>query len=276
MLCTTTITRLAMLDIFHYQFMQNALIAGLIIAVIASIVGSFVVLRRYAMISDTLAHVALVGVAIGILIGANPLWMAVFVAVVISWLIEYLRYVKKLYSDSIMAIFMSGSLAIAVIIISLAGAFNNTLISYLFGNILTVSIEDIVTIAVFSFLSLLIMIRYYHQLLFVAYDEEVAKTSGINVSLLNFLLMTVVALVVALSIRVVGSLLIGALMIIPVMAAMQFKQPFLKTMFISIVISTLSVFFGLIASYELELPSGAAIVVMTLIFFVSAISIKKS
>lgn len=265
-----------MLDIFHYQFMQNALIAGLIIALIASIVGSFVVLRRYAMISDTLAHVALVGVAIGILIGANPLWMAVVVAVVISWLIEYLRYVKKLYSDSIMAIFMSGSLSIAVIIISLAGAFNNTLISYLFGNILTVSSEDILTIALFSLLSLLIIIRFYHQFLFVAYDEEVAKTSGINVSLLNFLLMTVVALVVALSIRVVGSLLIGALMIIPVMAAMQFKQSFLKTMFISIVISTLSVFFGLIASYELELPSGAAIVVMTLIFFISALSIKKS
>lgn len=265
-----------MLDIFHYQFMQNALIAGLIIAIIASIVGSFVVLRRYAMISDTLAHVALVGVAIGILVGANPLWMAVIIAVVISWLIEYLRYVKKLYSDSIMAIFMSGSLAIAVIIISLAGAFNNTLISYLFGNILTVSSEDIVIITVFSLLSLLIIIRFYHQLLFVAYDEEVAKVSGINVPLLNFLLMTVVALVVALSIRVVGSLLIGALMIIPVMAAMQFKQSFLKTMFISIVISTLSVFFGLIASYELELPSGAAIVVMTLIFFVGSIVTKKS
>lgn len=265
-----------MLDIFHYQFMQNALISGLIIAMIASIVGSFVVLRRYAMISDTLAHVALVGVAIGILVGSNPLWMAVLVAVSISWVIEYLRYVKKLYSDSIMAIFMSGSLAIAVIIISLAGAFNNTLISYLFGNILTVTLNDIVTIAVFSLFSLLIIVRFYHQLLFVAYDEEVAKTSGINVSLLNFLLMTVVALVVALSIRVVGSLLIGALMIIPVMAAMQFKQSFLKTMLISIAISTISVFFGLIASYQLELPSGAAIVVVTLIFFITAISIKKS
>lgn len=265
-----------MLDIFHYHFMQNALVAGLIIAMIASIVGSFVVLRRYAMISDTLAHVALVGVAIGVLLGTNPLWMAVVVAVIISWVIEYLRYVKKLYSDSIMAIFMSGSLAVAVIIISLAGAFNNTLISYLFGNILTVTTEDIVTIAIFSCLSLILIVRFYHQLLFVAYDEEVAKVSGINVRLLNFLLMTIVALVVALSIRVVGSLLIGALMIIPVMAAMQFKQSFFKTMLISIVISTSSVFLGLIASYEFELPSGAAIVVVTLIFFVSSLFTKKS
>jgi zinc transport system permease protein len=256
--------------------MQNALVAGLIIATIASIVGSFVVLRRYAMISDTLAHVALVGVAIGILIGSNPLWVAVVIAVLISWLIEYLRYVKKLYSDSIMAIFMSGSLAVAVIIISLAGAFNNTLISYLFGNILTVTTEDIVTIAIFATLSLLLIIRYYHQLLFVAYDEEVAKTSGINVKFLNFLLMTIVALVVALSIRVVGSLLIGALMIIPVMTAMQFKQSFFKTIFISVSISVISVFLGLIASYEFELPSGAAIVVMTLVFFTSSLFAKKS
>ncbi len=265
-----------MLDIFAYEFMQHALIAGLIIAVIASIVGSFVVLRRYAMISDTLAHVALVGVAIGILVGANPLWVAVIVAVVISWLIEYLRYVKKLYSDSIMAIFMSGSLAIAVIIISLAGAFNNTLISYLFGNILTVTREDIIIISIFSLLSLLVIVRFYHQLLFVAYDEEVAKTSGINVKLLNFLLMTIVALVVALSIRVVGSLLIGALMIVPVMAAMQFKQSFFKTMLISIVISCLSVFLGLIASYRFELPSGAAIVVVALLFFSVSLFTKKS
>lgn len=265
-----------MLAIFDYQFMQHALIAGLIIGMIASVVGSFVVLRRYAMISDTLAHVALVGVSIGVLIGTNPLWVAVVVAVGISWTIEYLRYVKKLYSDSIMAIFMSGSLAVAVIIISVAGAFNNTLISYLFGNILTVTTQDIITIAIFASLSLLLIVRYYHQLLFVAYDEEVAKTSGINVKFLNFLLMTIVALVVALSIRVVGSLLIGALMIIPVMAAMQFRQSFFKTIFISIAISLLSVFLGLVASYEFELPSGAAIVVVTLIFFISSLFVKKS
>ena len=265
-----------MLEIFSYQFMQNALMAGFIIATVASLVGSFVVLRRYAMISDTLAHVALVGVAIGILVGANPLWVAVIVSVLISWVIEYLRYVKRLYSDSVMAIFMSGSLAVAVIIVSIAGAFNNTLISYLFGNILTVTTQDIITIAIFASLSLLLIIRYYHQLLFVAYDEEVAKTSGVNVKLLNFLLMTIVALVVALSIRVVGSLLIGALMIIPVMTAMQFKQSFLKTIFIGIAISLISVFLGLIASYEFELPSGAAIVVVTLIFFTSSLFVKKS
>ncbi len=265
-----------MLAIFDYQFMQYALIAGLIIGMIASLVGSFVVLRRYAMISDTLAHVALVGVAIGILTGSNPLWVAVVVAVLISWVIEYLRYVKKLYSDSVMAIFMSGSLAVAVIIVSAADAFNNTLIAYLFGNILTVTKEDIITIALFAALSLLVIIRYYHQLLFVAYDEEVAKTSGISVGLLNFLLMTIVALVVALSIRVVGSLLIGALMIIPVMTAMQFRQSFFKTLLMSIAISLISVFLGLIASYQFELPSGAAIVVVTLIFFSSSLFVKKS
>jgi zinc transport system permease protein len=264
-----------MFDIFEYQFMQYAFIAGFFVAVIASVIGSFVVLRRYSMISDTLAHVALVGVALGLLIGTNPLWSAVIVALLMSWLIEYLRYIKKLYSDSVMAIFMSGSLAIAVTIISIAGA-NNSLMSYLFGNILTVTLEDIITIVIFSIASLFLIMRYYHQLLFVAYDEEVAQTSGINVSLLNFLLMTIVALVVALSIRVVGSLLIGALMIIPVMAALQFKQSFLKSMFLSVLISTLSVLFGLIISYYFELPSGAAIVLVTLLFFTMALLFKRS
>ncbi len=264
-----------MLEIFQYQFMQNALIAGLIIGVIASVIGSFIVLRRYAMISDALAHVALVGVAVGVLAGTNPLWVAIVVSLIASWTIEYLRYVKKLYSDSIMAIFLSGSLAVAVIIISAAGAFNSSLFSYLFGNILTVNSSDIITIAIFFVIASVVIIRYYHELFFVAFDEEVAKTQGVNVMMLNFLLMTLAALVVALSIRVIGSLLIGALMVIPVMSAMQFGQGFLKTMFIAMGISVVSVLIGLMASYSFELPSGAAIVLVTLIFFILSLGFKK-
>lgn len=264
-----------MFEIFQFDFMQRALIAGLLIAIISSVVGSFIVLKRYAIMSDTLAHVSLVGVAVGIVLGQNPLWMAVIISVIVAWLIEYLRYARGLYSDAVMAVFLSGSLAVAVIIVSMAGEFNTTLFSYLFGNILTVSEEDIVTIVIASSIALIGIILNYHKLFFIAFDEEVAKTAGINVPVLNFLLITVVALVVALSIRVVGSLLIGALMVIPALAAMQFKLGFFQTILISMVLSVLSVVLGLLFSYLLAIPSGASIVVVALFLFVISILFKK-
>ena len=188
-----------MLEIFEYDFMQRAFMAGIIIAILASVSGTFVVLKRYSMISETLAHSALVGVAVGLVAGFNPLWMAVVVAMFSAWLIEYLRSSFSLYSDAILAILLSGSLAIAVIIVSLGGAFNNSLFSYLFGSILSVSNEDVITIFVFGTISLAFLLVFSKELYFIAYDEEVAKTSGIKVKFLNYLLVTVVAIIIALS-----------------------------------------------------------------------------
>ncbi|MEA3331938.1 MAG: metal ABC transporter permease [Campylobacterota bacterium] len=256
-----------MFEIFEYDFMQRAFFAGAIIAVLASVSGTFIVLRRYSMMSETLAHSALVGVAVGLVAGYNPLWMAVVAAVLSAWLIEYLRSSFALYSDAVLAILLSGTLAIAVIIVSLGGAFNNSLFSYLFGSILSVSDEDIVTIAIFGSISLVLLLAYSRELYFVAYDEEVAKTSGMNVKFLNYLLVTVVAIIIALSIRVVGSLLIGALMVIPTVSALQFRVGFLKTIFISLLLALLSVACGMILSFYFSLPSGATIVLCVLTLF---------
>lgn len=264
-----------MLEIFQYDFMQRAFVAGLIIAILASISGTFVVLKRYSMISETLAHSALVGVAVGLVAGYNPLWMAVIVAVFSAWLIEYLRSSFSLYSDAILAILLSGSLAIAVIIVSLGGAFNNSLFSYLFGSILSVSDEDVITILIFGTLSLALLLTFSKELYFIAYDEEVAKTSGIKVRLLNYLLVTVVAIIIALSIRVVGSLLIGALMVIPSVAALQYRVGFLPTMLISLVFAILSVIAGMTLSFYFSLPSGATIVICVLILFIISLVINK-
>ena len=264
-----------MLEIFQYDFMQRAFVAGLIIAILASISGTFVVLKRYSMISETLAHSALVGVAVGLVAGYNPLWMAVIVAVFSAWLIEYLRSSFSLYSDAILAILLSGSLAIAVIIVSLGGAFNNSLFSYLFGSILSVSDEDVLTILVFGTLSLVLLLTFSKELYFIAYDEEVAKTSGIRVRLLNYLLVTVVAIIIALSIRVVGSLLIGALMVIPSVAALQYRVGFLPTMLISLLFGIFSVIAGMTLSFYLSLPSGATIVICVLVLFIISLVINK-
>jgi len=260
-----------MIEMLSYEFMQRAFLAGVIIAILASVSGTFVVLRRYSMISETLAHSALVGVAVGLVANFNPLWMAVVVAIISAWLIEYLRSEFSLYSDAVLSILLSGSLAVAVIIVSLGGAFNNSLFSYLFGSILSVSSEDVVTIALFGTLSLVTLLIFSKELYFIAYDEEVAKTSGVKVRLLNFLLVSVIAIIIALSIRVVGSLLIGALMVIPTISALQFRVGFLKTVLISLVFALISVVFGMTFSFYFSLPSGATIVLCVLVIFITSL-----
>ncbi len=264
-----------MFEMFEYDFMQRAFVAGLFIAVLASISGNFVVLRRYSLMSETLAHSALVGVAVGLVAGYNPLWVAVGVAIASAWLIEYLRSAFSLYSDAILAIILSGSLAIAVIIVSLGGAFNNSLFSYLFGSILSVTNEDVMTIVTVGSLSLLFLLLFSKELYFIAYDEEVAKTSGIKVKFLNFLLVTVVAVIIALSIRVVGSLLIGALMVIPTVAALQYRVGFRSTMLISLFFALFSVIFGMSLSYYYSLPSGATIVLSIIVIFIISLIVNK-
>jgi len=264
-----------MLEIFQYEFMQRAFLAGIIISILASVSGTFVVLKRYSMISETLAHSALVGVAVGLVAGYNPLWMAVIIAILSAWLIEYLRSSFALYSDSILAIFLSGSLATAVIIVSLGGAFNNSLFSYLFGSILSVSSEDVITIASFGVFALSLLLIFSKELYFIAYDEEVAKTSGVKVKLLNYLLVTVVAIIIALSIRVVGSLLIGALMVIPTVAALQYRRGFVQTMLISLLFAIISVLVGMTLSFYFSLPSGATIVLSVLSIFIISLIVNR-
>jgi zinc transport system permease protein len=228
------------------------------------------------MMSETLAHSALVGVAVGLVAGFNPIWVAVIVAILSAWLIEYLRSYFSLYSDAVLAILLSGSLAIAVIIVSLGGAFNNSLFSYLFGSVLSVTTEDLWTILIFGSLSLGVLLIFSKELYFITYDEEVAQVSGIKVKALNFLLVSVVAIIIALSIRVVGSLLIGALMVIPTVSALQYRVGFVKTVLTSVFFALLSVVAGMTFSFYFSLPSGATIVLCILtIFVISLIANKK-
>jgi len=264
-----------MIEMFEYDFMQRAFIAGIIIATLASISGTFIVLKRYSMISETLAHSALVGVAVGLVAGYNPLWVAVIVAIISAWIIEYLRSSFSLYSDAVLSIILSGSLALSVIIVSLGGAFNNSLFSYLFGSILSVNSSDLEVIIIFGSLSLMLLLLFSKELYFIAYDEEVAQVSGIEVKMLNFLLVSVIAVIIALSIRVVGSLLIGALMVIPTIAALQFKVGFVKTMLIALAIALISVITGMVLSFEFSLPSGATIVLCVISIFVFSLVLQK-
>lgn len=264
-----------MMEMLSYPFMQRAFIAGLIIAILASVGGSFIVLRRYSLLSETLAHVSLVGVSVGLLFGMSPLWMAVTASLVASWMIEYLRSVHGMYSDSVLAIFLSGSLALAIVIVSMAGSFNASLFSYLFGSILSVSVEDLWMMGIFGTLAMGLLIAFFKELYFIAFDEDVARAGGIRVTMLNFMLVSVIAIIISLSIRVVGTLLIGALMVIPPVAAIRFGMGFYATTLLSIAIALISVLIGLSASYIFSLPSGATIVLCLLCIFIIALAVNR-
>ncbi|KKT82064.1 MAG: metal ABC transporter permease [Candidatus Yonathbacteria bacterium RBG_16_43_6] len=264
-----------MLDIFQYSFMVRAFEAGIAIAVIAPLIGMFLVVRRYSLLADTLAHTSLAGVAIGLLFRINPVLSAIILSVVASLGIEQLRASRRVFSESVLALFLSGSLALAVVILSLAKGFNASLFGYLFGSISTVSQTDvwiIVALAVMVFLNVVLL---YKELFFVSFDEELAQASGLPVRRLNFTIVLLAAITVALSIRIVGVLLIGALMVIPVISAVQYGRGFRATLILSVIFSLLSVLIGLFTSYYFNLASGGAIVLVALVIFLLSLAVSK-
>ena len=257
-----------MLEIFQYSFIVRAYEAGIIIGIIAPLIGIFLVLRRYSLIADTLAHVSLAGVAIGLLFKINPLITAIAAALLSSLAIEKLRISKKVFGESALAIFLSGSLALAIVLISLGRGFNTNLFSYLFGSITTVNQTDVYIIAVLGLIVIAAIILFYKELLFITFDEEAAQVSGIPARFINILLIILAGLTVALSIPIVGVLLIAALMVIPVVTALQFHTSFIKTIFIGEGVSLFSVILGIFVSYYLNLSTGGTIVLISIAFFI--------
>ncbi len=264
-----------MLDLFQYSFMIRGFEAGIIIAVIAPLIGIFLVLRRYSLIADTLSHVSLAGVAIGLFLKINPLITAIAAAVISSVAIERLRTSKKVFGESALSIFLSGSLALAIVLISLSHGFGVDLFSYLFGSITTVKQIDVYTIGIVGVLVLVTIIAFYKELLFVTVDEEAAKVSGIPTKFINILLIVLAALTVSLAIPIVGVLLIAALIVIPVVTALQLKTSFRNTIFIAEAISIFSVVSGIISSFYLNLSPGGTIVLITILIFIFTLMLKR-
>ncbi|MBE7415026.1 MAG: metal ABC transporter permease [Deltaproteobacteria bacterium] len=262
-------------EIFELEFMRRAFAAGILISVIVPLIGVFLVVRRYSLMADTLAHVSLVGVAAGILTNSHPVVSAVAASTLAAVAIERLRGVKSLFAESVLAIFLSGSLAVAVVIISLARGLNVDLLSYLFGSISTISPVDLYMLAAVFVAVILAITLLYKEFFLVSFDEEFAEAGGVRARNLNLLIVVLAAVTISLSMRIVGILLIGALMVIPVVSAKQFSLSFRNTIFLSIFFSLLSVVSGLTLSYYLDLASGGTIVLVALIIFLLAFIIKK-
>lgn len=262
-----------MFELFQYDFMVRAFIAGIAISIIAPVIGTFLVVRRYSLMADTLAHVSLAGVAIGFLLQVNPIMSALGTSVLAAVGIEYLRTKKKLFGESVLAVFLSASLAIAAVLLSIAKGFNGTLFSFLFGSISTVATDDIWLIITLGGFVLVSVFLFYKELFLTSFDEELARTNGIKTQWLNFLLVILAAITVSLAMRIVGILLIDALMVIPVITAMQYKKGFKTTLLLAVLFSFLSVLSGLYLSYYFNLASGGTIVIVGLIWFLITLGI---
>lgn len=265
-----------MIEILQYGFIIRGLEAGLLIGMIAPFIGMFLVLRRYSLMADTLAHVSLVGVAVGLLTGISPLITALITSTLASVLIEKLRNTKRVYGESALAIFLSGSLAIAIILINLSRGFKVDLFSYLFGSIVTVKASDVTMIIVLGAAVMTLILGFYKELVYISFDEESAQVSGIPTRRINILLIVLAAITISIAIPIVGILLISALIVIPVVTALQLKKSFKATLLWAEVFSISSVIIGIVAAFYLNISAGAAIILTALIFFLATLLLRKN
>ncbi|MEO6508873.1 MAG: metal ABC transporter permease [Patescibacteria group bacterium] len=264
-----------MFELFQYSFVVRGLEAGIIIAIIAPFIGMFLVLRRYSLIADTLSHVSLAGVAIGLLLKIDPIITAIATSLISSIIIERLRISKKVYGESALAIFLSGSLALAIVLISLAHGFSVDLFNYLFGSIVTVKQVDVYIIGFLGALVIALLVIFYKELVYITFDEEAAQVSGIPTRFFNTLLIMLAALTVSLAIPIVGILLISALIVVPVVTALQLKKSFKQTIMYAEVISVFSVIAGIVLSFYLNLSTGGTIVLITIFIFIMTLLLRR-
>jgi zinc transport system permease protein len=261
-------------EILQFGFIQRALISGIAVAVSCSVIGLFLVLRRESLYGDALSHVAFGGIAIGLFTNVYPIWTAFAVSILASLGITKLRDSTKIPGDSAVAVLLSAGLATGVVLIGLSGGFSLDLYSFLFGSILLISYNDQLMILVLSLIVLAIMYKMYRKLMYIAFDEEQAKVSGIDVIKLNYLFIVLASVTVITSVRLVGVLLISSLIVIPNITAMMFGKGFKKTLLISIFTAVLSVVGGIVISYIMNLAPGGTIVIISVAVFLAVISTK--
>lgn len=264
------------LDIFQYSFLIRSLIVGVTVAMIAPMIGSYLVVRRYSLFADALAHISLTGIAVAIIFGQSPLLISVVFTVLMALLIEYLRLGKRMSGDAVIAIFLSGSLALAVLLISThTSAANVNLMGFLFGSISAVTQLDLVVMLLLALVVGIVAIVLRKELFITAFDPEYARVSGVPVRLINIVFIVLAAITVSLAIRIVGVLLIGALMIVPVLAAARHTASFLHLTIHSSLIAVMSVILGITLSYLLSVPAGAtSVLLLVLVFVISVLTAR--
>ncbi|GLX18619.1 metal ABC transporter permease [Streptomyces lavendulae] len=257
------------MDLLHYAFMQRALIAAALVGITAPAIGTYLVQRRQAVMGDGIGHVAMTGVALGFLLNTSPVWMATLVAVAGAVGMELIRSRGKTSGDIALAMLFYGGLAGGVMIINLApGGSTANLSSYLFGSITTVSAEDITAVVVLAAFVVAVTLGLRRQLFAISQDEEFARVTGLPVRALNLLMAVTAAVTVTVAMRIVGLLLVSAMMVIPVAAAQRVTRGFAATLSLAMAIGVVVSLSGTAATYYIDAPSGATIVLLAIAVFI--------
>ncbi|MFD5931460.1 metal ABC transporter permease [Streptomyces sp. NPDC060333] len=255
------------MDLLTYPFMVRALIAAGLVGLTAPAIGTYLVQRRQAVMGDGLGHVAMTGVALGFVLHTSPVWMATLVAVVGAVGMELIRSRGRTSGDVALAMLFYGGLAGGVMIINLGGGSTTMLLGSMFGSITTVASEDVIAMVILAAFVLAVTIGLRRQLFAVCQDEEFARVTGLPVRALNLLIAITAAVTVTVAMRIVGLLLVSAMMVIPVAAAQRMTRGFTTTLGLAIAISVTVALTGTAATYYVEAPSGAMIVLLAIAVF---------
>lgn len=266
---------------FQYDFMIYALIGGILISLICPAIGTFLVLKRYSLMGDTLAHASFAGIALGVATGVDPVLSAIAFTSISGVVIEFLSIFLKKYGDLIMSIILTFSVGIAITLIS-TGKTKTNINSYLFGSILTITPNDLYIIGILSVITFIILFFLFNSLVYITFDEDGAKIAGIKVKILNYIFILLVSLTISISIKIVGILVISSLIAIPVATSLQLKKGFKQTFIYSIIFGVIDVNLGLVLSFYLDgAPGGfialssVAILILTILSKSIINSVKK-
>jgi zinc transport system permease protein len=251
---------IAIFRFLEFHFFQNALLGGTIAALACAWVGLFLILRKEAMIGDGIAHTAFGGIALGLLLGINPILTALLVSILAVLAISYMRRMGLAQSDSAIAVMLALGFSTGLIIISLAGGFNVELFSFLFGSILTIDQTDLIIVSILGISTILILGVFYKELLSMTFDEEDARLMGIPVRPLSLAFNLLVAITIVLSIKVIGVILVVALLVLPGLAALQLNLSFRGTTLVAVGFGILSMITGILLSAIYNVATSGVIV----------------
>ena len=263
------------LEILTYSFMHRALISGVSIAILCSVIGLFLVLRRYSLFGDAIAHSSFGGIALGLLVGIYPLWTAYGVSIVSALIITKIKDKYNISGDASIAVLLSSGIAVGLVIIGLSGGFTIDIFSFLFGSILLVSVDDTILILSLTGVILIVILLLYRQILYSTFNEEQAKVSGIPVEKINYLIVFMAGITVVTSIQLVGVLLISALFVIPNVTAIMYGKGFKQTAIISMSFSVFSVVAGILISYVFDITPAGTIVLLSIVLLEGNMIIKS-
>ena len=263
-----------MTDLFALGFLQRALAAAILVSLLCGVLSTFVVLRRMAFIGVGISHSAFGGVALGFLLGVDPLWTGIGFALMVALLIEYAQTRTAVEEDTAIGIFFAASMALGLVFLHLSRAYNVDVFGFLFGNILAIDARQLWQILVVTVAVLAVILAFFKEIVFLSFDEEMAWVNGVPVKALRYLFLVLMALVVIVTIYLVGIILVSALLVIPGAISQNLARQLKSMVWAATGVSVGSAVGGLILSYAIDFPSGATIVLVLAVLYLLTIGLR--